>query len=72
MGTNIKYLTTVHAADFLGLARQTLEKWRLDGSGPRFHKFGRAVRYREDDLIAWAESRIQTSTSHADACKVER
>lgn len=38
-------LSTVAAADRLGLTRKTLEHWRITGQGPVFVKLGRAVRY---------------------------
>lgn len=38
------------AAEYLGLAVSTLNKWRCHGGGPVFIKMGRAVRYRRQDL----------------------
>jgi predicted DNA-binding transcriptional regulator AlpA len=35
----------------------TLRRWRLLQQGPKFLKLGAAVRYRENDLLAWLESR---------------
>jgi predicted DNA-binding transcriptional regulator AlpA len=58
----IHYLKTLDAAAYLGMGVSTLERLRVQGSGPRFHKLGtKAVRYRVDDLDAWA--RPATSTS---------
>lgn len=43
------------------LARQAnistavLRKWRREGTGPRFIKLGRLVRYRVRDVEAWLE-----------------
>jgi excisionase family DNA binding protein len=42
------------AAAYLRLSKSTLAKMRLSGTGPRYQKFGRAVRYRRRDLDAWA------------------
>lgn len=47
----------------LGLAQQTLARWRCEGAGPPFVLAGRAVRYRRADLSAWIESRTRRSTS---------
>ncbi|MGU3387854.1 helix-turn-helix transcriptional regulator [Methylobacterium sp. D53M] len=48
----------VHAASrFLGVSKSSLDKWRLDGSGPPFHKIGSRVRYLEPDLDAWRNRR---------------
>lgn len=55
-------LTTREAAGYLGLATSTLNKWRCHGGGPQFLKLGRAVRYRQDDLDRFLETRIFSST----------
>ena len=56
-------LTTAQAAEFLGLATTTLEKYRCFGGGPRYLKLGRAVRYRLADLDEWMGRRAAFSTS---------
>jgi len=56
-------LTTPEAADYLGLAVSTLNKWRCHGGGPEFLKLGRAVRYRKDDLDRFVEARSFRSTA---------
>lgn len=58
-----RYLTNVEAAEFLSLSPRTLEKRRLYGGGPRYRKFGRAVRYALTDLESWAEARAFVMTS---------
>ena len=48
-------LTTVNeheAAGILGLKVATLQKWRWEGTGPKFLKVGRLVRYRMISLTA--------------------
>lgn len=56
-------LSTVHAAARLGLRPCTLEKWRTTGSGPKFVKLGRAVRYRVADLDQFATDRLRAHTA---------
>lgn len=51
------------APRYLGIARQTLARWRCEGGGPRFVKLGRLVFYRAGDLRAWIIERTCTSTS---------
>jgi hypothetical protein len=51
------FLTNVEAAAFLRLSPRTLEKQRVLGGGPRFHKFGRRVLYSVRDLESWAHAR---------------
>ena len=61
------YLTTVEAADFVRLSPRTLERLRVDGTGPKFIKAGRGKRarvlYRVADLKEWLESDVYQSTS---------
>jgi len=57
-----RYFINDEAAAFLGLSPRTLEKWRVIGGGPRFHKFGRRVMYSRSDLEAWANSRTFETT----------
>ena len=57
------YLDTQRAARILGLSAKTLMRYRVSGGGPVFHKFGTLIRYRREDLQAWAETRRRASTS---------
>ena len=43
-------LTETQVAEQLGLSVATLRAWRHRGRGPRFLRFGRAVRYLPVDL----------------------
>ena len=58
-----RLLTTREAADELRMSRRTLERYRVTGEGPRFHKLGRLVFYRYATLIAWRDERERRSTS---------
>ncbi|MGH7458793.1 MAG: helix-turn-helix transcriptional regulator [Longimicrobiaceae bacterium] len=60
-----KYLLReVEAAHYLGFQPRTMQEWRLRGGGPKYVKVSaRAVRYRPEDLRAWAAERLRTSTS---------
>jgi excisionase family DNA binding protein len=57
------FLTVSEAAALLRLSEITLGRWRIEGSGPPFRKFGRRVLYEHSDLIAWTELRKRVSTS---------
>jgi excisionase family DNA binding protein len=59
------FLTVSEAAALLRLSEITLGRWRIEGSGPPFRKFGRRVLYERSDLIAWAEAQRRLSTSDA-------
>lgn len=54
---------TKDAAKYVGLSPKTLERLRTKGGGPRFHKLGRRVVYREEDLEQWLQERARRSTS---------
>ena len=56
-------LTPQETAIRLRVSGSFLAKARMTGSGPRFRKFGRSVRYAVQDLIDWERSRSRGSTS---------
>lgn len=45
-----EYLGIEEAADFIGVSRQTLDRWRMEASGPAVHRVGRRVLYSLPDL----------------------
>ena len=49
-------LTDIEVAQSCGLKPSTLRKWRLQGRGPRWRRFGRAIRYLQSDLEAWQKT----------------
>jgi len=61
--TTTVVMTVTQAAEYLGLAVSTLNKWRCHGEGPVFIKLGRAVRYRVEDLEKFIQKASKTSTS---------
>ncbi len=63
MTERTNYLSTHQAAEWLGLSTRTLDRYRVSGDGPVFHRFGGRVRYLRADLDAWAASRRRRSTS---------
>lgn len=49
--------TTEEAAAFLAMSPETLRTWRCRGRGPAYITVSaRNVRYRVDDLKAWADA----------------
>jgi predicted DNA-binding transcriptional regulator AlpA len=57
------YLTTLQAADYLGVSHQFLEISRCKGGGPPFIKLARLVRYKKYDLDEWMDSHKQLNTT---------
>ncbi len=51
------FLTTIEVAEMLRISRRTLERMRVDGTGPRYVKVGPGKRsrvlYRQTDVEAW-------------------
>jgi hypothetical protein len=57
------FLDTGEAAGFLRISPITLSKWRIEGRGPAYRKFGRRVVYALTDLIDWSHQQLHQSTS---------
>lgn len=58
-----KLYNTPEAAEFIGNQPCTLEAWRVRGTGPKFLKIGRLVKYAEADLIAFINQNVCQSTA---------
>lgn len=52
-----RYLTPKEVSDLLGISRRTLDRHRRLKGGPAHYKFGSCVRYKIEDLHAWAARR---------------
>lgn len=57
------FLDVLEAANYLGIARSTLDTYRSEGRGPAYRKHGWRVKYKRCDLDAWSEKRTYLSTS---------
>jgi hypothetical protein len=51
------------AAELLDMSTSWLAKQRMQGTGPRYVKFGRAVKYPGQYLIEYRKSKERNSTS---------
>ncbi|NIE81466.1 AlpA family transcriptional regulator [Asaia sp. As-1742] len=56
-----RHLRTPQAAEWLGISPRTLERYRVIGGGPVFHKLGNRVTYTVADLREWVENGISKS-----------
>lgn len=52
-GTEDKWLSRRELAERYGVPVKTPAEWASKGTGPRYAKFGRHVRYRLSDVIDW-------------------
>ncbi len=57
------YLSTKQAATILNISPRTLERWRIEGKGPDYRKFGTRVTYSQSALLEWAEKQTRSNTS---------
>jgi predicted DNA-binding transcriptional regulator AlpA len=56
-------LTQDEVAELLKLSVRTVERLRVSGTGPKFRRILRNIRYRPEDVQSWLASRIVSSTS---------
>jgi len=57
--------TLIAAADvprYLGIARQTMSRWRHEGRPPRFTRLGRRIFYRSGDLRELIQAGLRENT----------
>ena len=57
------FLTPAELAVRYRIPKPTAAKWRWNGSGPAFVKFGSRVLYREADVEAWITANVRSSTA---------
>ena len=50
-------LRPIELAEREGVPLATVYNWNSTGTGPRYMKIGRHVRYRLRDVVAWEDSR---------------
>jgi predicted DNA-binding transcriptional regulator AlpA len=67
MTSDSDLINEIEAARMRGQSVRTLQMERLRGSGCRYVKLGRSVRYRRGDVLAFINARIVSSTTEADA-----
>lgn len=63
----LMFLTTIEVAGLLRISRRTLERMRVEGTGPRYLKVGPGKRsrvlYRQQDVMEWLGRYQYGSTS---------
>ena len=48
------FQTESEAAEYLGISKKTLQRWRFDHKGPAYAKLnGKLIRYHQADLDEW-------------------
>ncbi len=56
-------LTQQRLSDLIDVSERSLERWRVEGTGPAFVKAGRKVLYRAVDVDDWLAASRRKSTS---------
>lgn len=56
------HLSPRQAAEYLSLSQRRLDRFREEGDGPRFRRFGGRIAYAIADLDAWSAERSYQST----------
>lgn len=70
---NAVYLTPADLHERWGRAEHTLANDRDLGFGPPYYRFGRQIRYRLDDVIAYEEAnRVETTGSRREREEASR
>ena len=59
--------TPDETAEVLHTSPRTLERRRLDGTGPKFVKLGRRVLYRPEDVDTYVSEHTVSNTAEAKA-----
>jgi excisionase family DNA binding protein len=62
----LKFMTQKQLAELLNVSERTIERWRVEGRGPKFVACGPRKRlYREADVAEWASAQTFGSTAEA-------
>ncbi len=58
-----KFINQIELSRRWGISHRTLERWRWQGTGPRFVKIGNRVVYDLKDIEAYEDAHLRSSTS---------
>lgn len=61
--STLVYLKPEQVARLAQVSKITLARWRVLGTGPRYIKAGRSVRYAQEDVTQWMRARCRTQTA---------
>ena len=63
--TDNRWMTRQELADRYGLPVKTPAEWASKGTGPPYARFGRHVRYRLSDVVAWETTQLHQPTRNS-------
>lgn len=62
VASDVRYISEKEVSQITGIPIQTLRNFRCQGKGIGYSKFGRSVRYRLQDVVAFMEAhRVEVS-----------
>ena len=61
---NEEIMSRPKTAEFLDVTVGTMATWAYRGTGPRYYRVGKHVRYRKADVLAWLEENAREPRSH--------
>jgi predicted DNA-binding transcriptional regulator AlpA len=61
----LEYCDEKYLARSLAVSLSTVRRWRQFGSGPKFVRFGKSVRYRLVDVEEWVAAKPRAATETA-------
>jgi hypothetical protein len=67
-----RMVSVPEATDYLGVRTSFLNKSRITGDGPQFHKLGRRVVYAPFELDTWLDERKRRNTSESTSVRGRR
>ncbi len=56
-----EYLTPAQLAELFQVPESTLQEWRYRGTGPKYAKVGKHVRYRRTEVDRWLAQQEQAA-----------
>jgi excisionase family DNA binding protein len=61
----LENFTPPQLSEYLQIPEETLRKWRLQGTGPKYVRIGKHVRYRRMQVDRWLEQREREAAGAA-------
>lgn len=62
-----RLLSIEELAAYLGIPKQSIYDWRVDGRGPRAYRLGKRLRFAVADVRDWVETQRESAPrSHAE------
>lgn len=58
-----RLLTPDELAERYGVSLLTLQDWRYKGTGPRYFKAGKRIKYPESGVIEWEQAQTEKASA---------